>query len=52
MGYMNVRSLKTGLRGWKDDEQPLVDNNNSSVDIEEAEEYFTPIIRPEQLKPR
>ena len=26
LGYRDVASLKTGLRGWKDYEQPLVDH--------------------------
>lgn len=30
LGYRNVVSLKTGIRGWKDYEQPLVDKHGSS----------------------
>lgn len=52
MGYMNVRSLKTGLRGWHDDERPLVDSNDNTVEFEEADEYFKPNVRPDQIKPR
>lgn len=50
MGYQNVCSLKTGLRGWNDYEQPLV-CNDGEVDVDVAEEYFTPRLRPEQSKP-
>lgn len=50
MGYQNVSSLKTGLRGWNDYEQPLV-NSTGEVDFEAADEYFTPKLRPEQLHP-
>ena len=50
MGYQNVCSLKSGLRGWNDYEQPLVDENNEVVDIEEGDDYFTPMLRPEQIK--
>ena len=50
-GYSNVVSLKTGLRGWKDYEQPLVDGVEQSVDLDDADEYFTPRLRPEQLRP-
>ena len=50
MGYKNVSSLKSGLRGWNDYEQPLV-NDKGDVDIDDAEEYFIPKLRPEQLKP-
>ena len=48
LGYESVASLKTGLRGWNDYEQPLVDDDNQSVDIDAAEEYFTPRLKPEQ----
>ena len=52
MGYGNVISLKTGLRGWVDYEQPLVDEHNVNVDIDNAETYFTPHLRPDQLSPK
>lgn len=51
MGYRSVYSLKTGLRGWKDYEQPLVGRDGAAVDLDEADEYFTPKLRPEQRKP-
>ncbi|MDT8403983.1 rhodanese-like domain-containing protein [Sulfuriflexus sp.] len=50
LGYNHVSSLKTGLRGWNDYEQPLV-NDAGEVDIDDAEEYFTPKLRPEQMHP-
>nr|WP_245232369.1 rhodanese-like domain-containing protein [Thiorhodococcus minor] len=52
LGYQNVVSLKTGLRGWKDYEQPLVDAEGKSVDLDDADVYFTPRLRPEQMRPR
>lgn len=52
LGYEHVWSLKTGLRGWNDYEQPLVDQDDKPVDIEAAEEYFLPKVRPEQRKPK
>jgi rhodanese-related sulfurtransferase len=52
MGFSKVRSLKTGLRGWNDYEQPLVDKDGSSVDIDDADEYFTTKLRPEQESPK
>ena len=52
MGYKHVFSLKTGLRGWADNEQPLVDNDNNPVDLDAAEEYFAPQVRPDQLRPK
>lgn len=51
LGYRDVVSLRTGLRGWKDDEQPLVDGNDQAVDLDLADVYFTPRLRPEQQRP-
>ena len=51
MGYSNVCSLKTGLRGWNDFEQPLINSERRTVGIEDADEYFRPKLRPEQMKP-
>ena len=51
MGCQDVKSLKTGLRGWNDYEQPLVDNENNSVDIEDADQYFLSKVKPEQPRP-
>jgi rhodanese-related sulfurtransferase len=52
LGYENVVSLKTGLRGWNDYEQPLVDKSGSDIDIEQADDYFTPKLRQDQLRPK
>ncbi|MEJ2692240.1 MAG: rhodanese-like domain-containing protein [Candidatus Thiodiazotropha sp.] len=49
LGYKNVVSLKTGLRGWNDYEQPLVDKTGQAVEIELADDYFTPKLREDQL---
>ncbi len=49
MGYRKVRSLKTGMRGWSDYEQEMVDGNGNLVDEDAAIDYFTPKLRPEQL---
>ena len=51
MGYENVISLKTGLRGWSDYELPLVDIEEKAVDIEDADHYFANKILPEQRNP-
>lgn len=48
LGYQNIASLKTGLRGWNDYEQVMVNNGNEGVDIELADEYFSVKLRPEQ----
>ena len=36
MGYEKVASLKTGLKGWTDYEQSLVDLNNYEIDLDFA----------------
>ncbi|MGF1546015.1 MAG: rhodanese-like domain-containing protein [Thiotrichales bacterium] len=51
LGYEDACSLKTGLRGWNDYEQPLINAKREAVDIERADEYFTSHIRAEQRKP-
>ena len=52
LGYQHVYSLKTGLRGWADNELPLFDKDNKPVDADDAESYFQPRVRPEQLSPK
>lgn len=52
MDYKNVVSLKTGLRGWNDYEQPMVDAEGEPVHIDEADAYFEANLRPEQRKPK
>ncbi|MEW8257217.1 MAG: rhodanese-like domain-containing protein, partial [Candidatus Thiodiazotropha taylori] len=49
LGFENVVSLKTGLRGWNDFEQPLVNAKDEAVDIDDADDYFTPNLREDQL---
>jgi rhodanese-related sulfurtransferase len=52
LGYKNVVSLKTGLRGWNDYEQPLVSSSGEKIDLDAADEYFTTKLRPEQMSPK
>ena len=52
MGFQNVVSLKTGLRGWNDYEQPLVKGEAEPVSIDEGDDYFTSHVRPDQLAPQ
>ena len=51
MGYNKVSSLKTGLRGWNDYELPLVSAEETPVDIEVADLFFTANLAPEQKAP-
>jgi rhodanese-related sulfurtransferase len=51
MGYTSVVSLKTGVRGWNDYDQPLVDADGNPVDGDTAETLLEPHLRREQRKP-
>ena len=52
MGFADVVSLKTGVRGWNDFEQPLVDGSGRPVDTDTAEPLLAARVRAEQLRPR
>jgi rhodanese-related sulfurtransferase len=52
MGYRFVCSLKTGVRGWNEFEQPLIDRDGNAVHIDAADAYFIPRVRPDQLRPK
>lgn len=51
LGYKNVVSLKTGLRGWSDYEQALFDKAGNEIDEDTAIDYFTANIREDQMAP-
>jgi rhodanese-related sulfurtransferase len=51
MGFTGTVSLKTGVRGWNDYEQPLEDGSGKPVDADIAEELLGPHVGPEQRKP-
>lgn len=55
MGYKNVASLRTGLRGWNDYEQEMICGNCSEegvvMDVDDADEYFSAGPRPDQMRP-
>jgi rhodanese-related sulfurtransferase len=51
LGFTDVASLKTGVRGWKDFDQPLRDGEGADVDLDDADAFFTPRLRPDQLRP-
>jgi rhodanese-related sulfurtransferase len=52
MGFADVASLRTGVRGWNDFEQPLVDAGEKALDADDAERRLAPIVRPQQRRPR
>ena len=49
MGFKDVTSLKTGLRGWNEYEQPLLFANGNQVPEEVADRYFVPEVTAEQM---
>jgi rhodanese-related sulfurtransferase len=52
MGYTGVVSLRTGVRGWNDFDQPLVDASGEPVDGDTAEAVLGPHLRPDQRGPK
>ena len=51
MGFKNVASLKTGIKGWNDFEQPLIDKEGKEVDIDDADEILASRLREDQKRP-
>lgn len=51
MGFSNISSMKTGLRGWNDYELPMLDQDGNEVDIDEAEEFLASKVSEEQMGP-
>ncbi len=51
MGFSNVVSLKTGIRGWTDFEQPMLNANGEAIDADAGDLLLAPILRPDQRKP-
>jgi len=52
MGYSRVVSLGSGLRGWNDYEQPLVNMAGVPLDPDRVDEMFSAPIAPEKLGPQ
>lgn len=51
LGYAKAISLKTGLRGWNDFDQRMVDQKNKEVDGDLAEDCLRSNPRSDQIKP-
>lgn len=51
MGFTSVVSLKTGVRGWNDFEQPLVDPAGQRADADAVEAVLAPHVRADQRWP-
>lgn len=52
LGYSDVSSLATGMRGWNDFDQLVVDGEGRAVDGDDAEALLAPHLSPEQRRPR
>ena len=52
MGFTNVVSLKTGVRGWSDYEQPMTNGQGDELDADDGDELLAPRVRPDQRKPK
>ena len=52
MGFSNVVSLKTGVRGWSDYEQPMTNAKSEELDADDGDVLLAPRVRPEQRKPK
>lgn len=52
LGFVDVASLKTGVRGWNDFERELIDTAEGRVDGDAADELLASRPRPDQMRPR
>jgi rhodanese-related sulfurtransferase len=52
MNYVNVRSLKLGIKGWNDNDLEMVNINGEIVDIEEADELLSIMVPNHKLEPK
>ncbi|MBI3479961.1 MAG: rhodanese-like domain-containing protein [Nitrosomonadales bacterium] len=52
MGFEHAVSLKTGVRGWNDFEQPLGDGAGQLIDADTADALLATRLRAEQRKPK
>jgi len=51
MGYRNVKSLKTGIKGWNDSDLPLIDAEGENVDADALDEILSKPVPREKLAP-
>ena len=51
MGYEQVVSLKTGLKGWNDSDLALYDQASNRVDPEAMDSFFNPSLDKSQFAP-
>lgn len=51
LGFTNVVSLKTGVRGWSDYEQPMTNAAGEHLDADDGDVLLAPKVSPRQRKP-
>ncbi len=51
MGFSNVLSLKTGIKGWNDFEQPLLNSRGEMIDADAGELLLASKLRTDQQPP-
>ena len=51
LGFADVASLKTGVRGWNDFELPLFDASGQRADVDTADVCLAPHVGPHQRRP-
>ncbi|NTW52008.1 MAG: rhodanese-like domain-containing protein [Chlorobiaceae bacterium] len=51
LGYANAVSLRTGLRGWNDYDEPFLDGAGQTVDTDMADDFFLSKVRQDQRAP-
>ena len=51
MGFTNTASLETGLHGWNDYEQSLINKQGHRMDLDVVDELFIPRVSQAQLGP-
>ncbi|HIP93858.1 MAG TPA: rhodanese-like domain-containing protein [Leucothrix sp.] len=49
LGYEDVTSLKTGIKGWNDSDLPMVDKSGFAANPDWADGFFNPPVREDQL---
>ena len=52
LGFTNVVSLKTGVRGWSDYEQPMTNASGEQLDADDGDVLLAARVRPHQRKPK
>lgn len=52
MGYQQVWSLKTGIKGWNDFELPLRNGQGELIDVDSADNLLISKVRADQLAPK